>query len=428
MCLPGGIFHEPSYSGAVSVIYYTLNQVLLLEACALGIKNTTDMRSNDSSTPCDRVSIQSVIASSTVGRSRQQTLNTSVKIVLQNRYSPSSQSKRTCVFWEYENPLNAWSSRGCHVVPEESTNEVTTCRCTHFTLFAVLLDPYNVEISGSHRQALELISTVGCSVSLAALTCTILVTLIFWRKLESVRTKVLLHLCFFLAGSCVLVIIADRARESETYCKLVAVSLHFTLLSAFCWMLCEGILLYCVTTVMAANHEDKIKYFYLLGWGVPAVIVIVALGVSRGKGYGRGSSKIRTCWLTVENGLIWLFVAPASVVLLINIILLIIVVKKALSTHVMLARTQLQKIRAGIKAAIVSLPLLGITWTFGLLAFNSDTIFFKYMFAISNSLQGLMIFVFHCALNKQIQEIFMLKIMQLKQRSVTTRRVEPAWF
>ena len=87
----------------------------------------------------------------------------------------------------------------------------------------------------------------------------------------------------------------------------------------------------------------------------------------------------------------------------INIILLIIVLRKALSTHVMLARTQLQKIRAGIKAAIVSLPLLGVTWTFGLLAFNSDTIFFKYMFAISNSLQGLMIFVFHCALNKQVK-------------------------
>ena len=39
------------------------------------------------------------------------------------------------------------------------------------------------------------------------------------------------------------------------------------LLSAFCWMLCEGILLYCITTVVAANHEDKMKYFYLLGWG-----------------------------------------------------------------------------------------------------------------------------------------------------------------
>lgn len=38
------------------------------------------------------------------------------------------------------------------MVPEESTNEVTTCRCTHFTLFAVLLDPYNVEVSQQRRE------------------------------------------------------------------------------------------------------------------------------------------------------------------------------------------------------------------------------------------------------------------------------------
>ena len=92
-------------------------------------------------------------------------------------------------------------------------------------------------------------------------------------------------------------------------------------------------------------------------------------------------------------------------------ILLIIVVKKALSTHVMLTRTQLQKVRAGIKAAIVSFPLLGVTWTFGLLAFNSDTIFFKYIFAVSNSLQGLMIFVFHCVLNKQVITRFSASIV-----------------
>ena len=67
-------------------MYYTLNQVLLLEACALGITYATDMRSNDSLTSCDRLPIQSVILSSTIGRSRQQTLNASVKIVLQNRY------------------------------------------------------------------------------------------------------------------------------------------------------------------------------------------------------------------------------------------------------------------------------------------------------------------------------------------------------
>ena len=36
---------------------------------------------------------------------------------------------------------------------------------------------------------------------------------------------------------------------------------------------------------------------------------------------------------------------------------------------------------------MVLLPLLGITWTFGLLAVNDELIVFQYLFAIFNSLQ-----------------------------------------
>ena len=66
-------------------------------------------------------------------------------------------------------------------------------------------------------------------------------------------------------------------------------------------------------------------------------------------------------------------------------------------------KTQIEKMRAGVKASAVLLPLLGITWLFGLLSFSSDTISFKYIFAIFNSLQGLVIFIFHCAFNKQVR-------------------------
>ena len=67
-------------------------------------------------------------------------------------------------------------------------------------------------------------------------------------------------------------------------------------------------------------------------------------------------------------------------------------------------KTQIEKVKAGIKASAVVLPLLGITWLFGLLAFSSETIAFKYIFAIANSLQGLAIFIFHCLLNKQVRK------------------------
>ena len=43
--------------------------------------------------------------------------------------------------------------------------------------------------------------------------------------------------------------------------------------------------------------------------------------------------------------------------------------------------------RASAKAAVVLLPVLGLTWVFGLLAVNEDTVAFAWIFTILNSLQ-----------------------------------------
>jgi hypothetical protein len=67
------------------------------------------------------------------------------------------------------------------------------------------------------------------------------------------------------------------------------------------------------------------------------------------------------------------------------------------------AGTTLRKAKLGLKGSAILLPLLGLTWVFGLLVFNRDTIVFKYLFAICNSLQGMMIFVFHVLINKKVR-------------------------
>ena len=84
----------------------------------------------------------------------------------------------------------------------------------------------------------------------------------------------------------------------------------------------------------------------------------------------------------------------------------ILVMRQMMGTKYMQNKTQVEKVKTGVKASGVILPLLGITWLFGLLSFNSDTIIFKYIFTIFNSLQGLMIFIFHCLLNKQVRQVF----------------------
>lgn len=58
--------------------------------------------------------------------------------------------------------------------------------------------------------------------------------------------------------------------------------------------------------------------------------------------------------------------------------------------------------RSGIRSAGILLPLLGITWVFGLLAVNQTLIIYQYLFAIFNSITGLAILLFHCGLDYRV--------------------------
>lgn len=43
--------------------------------------------------------------------------------------------------------------------------------------------------------------------------------------------------------------------------------------------------------------------------------------------------------------------------------------------------------RTTARVSLVLLPLLGISWVFGVFAVNDDTVVFQYIFTISNSIQ-----------------------------------------
>lgn len=74
---------------------------------------------------------------------------------------------------------------------------------------------FDNQIGEADKKALEIISIVGCSISLLAVIITIVVTLFFWRALKSPRSKVLLNLCGAVAVSCILVISEGSARDNK---------------------------------------------------------------------------------------------------------------------------------------------------------------------------------------------------------------------
>ncbi|XP_078361558.1 adhesion G protein-coupled receptor B2-like [Oculina patagonica] len=393
--LPPEAFSSSQDSRVVTLVYLTLNDVL-----PLGKESDDD--DDDAA-----LSANTTIVSSTIDPRPPAVLKKPVKIVLQNRKvnDPAGVTSRVtpqakCVFWR-PGESAIWQTSGCRFIPSESDVNKTTCQCDHLTIFASLMDPYGASVGEAHTKALEIISIVGCSISLLAVVVTIAVTLFFWRAVKSPRSKVLLNLCAAVAVSCILVISEGSARDNKVGCTILAALLHYFLLALFCWMLCEGVLHYfLIVKVFGGGAADKVKYFYIFGWGFPIIVVSISLGVTRADGYGSPEA----CWLDVSSGLIWAFIVPATVIILVNIVVFILVIRQMLGTRCVQNKTQIEKVKAGVKASAVILPLLGITWLFGLLSFSSSTIVFKYIFAIANSLQGLMIFIFHCLLNKQIKD------------------------
>ena len=47
----------------------------------------------------------------------------------------------------------------------------------------------------------------------------------------------------------------------------MAALLHYLFLAAFCWMLCEGVMLYLMLVVVFSKLSKKWWFFLLLGWG-----------------------------------------------------------------------------------------------------------------------------------------------------------------
>lgn len=130
------------------------------------------------------------------------------------------------------------------------------------------------------------------------------------------------------------------------------------------------------------------------------MIVGITLGVTRLKGY----HSEKYCWLSTNKFVFMAFVGPALLIILINIGIIHVVLKAIYSTNAMVNERLKKKVRAGVKCMVILIPVLGLSWLFGILAYNEDTIIFQYLFGISTSLQGFIIFIRDAVSNKKLHE------------------------
>ncbi len=52
-------------------------------------------------------------------------------------------------------------------------------------------------------------------------------------------------------------------------CRGLHILVHYFLVSNYMWMFCEGLYLHTLLVVAFLSEDSIIKWFYLMGWGIP---------------------------------------------------------------------------------------------------------------------------------------------------------------
>ncbi|XP_075460765.1 adhesion G protein-coupled receptor B2 isoform X5 [Ascaphus truei] len=355
-------------------------------------------------------------------------------VVVELSHIINGTSSPQCAVWDYSKSdasTGSWDTESCQTLPTHPSN--TKCLCDQLSTFAVLAqlpkDLQVMDVTGSPSVPLM----IGCAVSCMALLILLAVYAAFWRFIRSERSIILLNFCLSILASNVLILVGQSQALSKAVCALIAAFLHFFFLSSFCWVLTEAWQSYLAVIGQIRTRLVR-KRFLCLGWGLPALVVAVSVGFTRTKGYGTPNY----CWLSLEGGLLYAFVGPAAVIVLVNMLIGIIVFNKLMSRDGISDKSKKQRAGgetscrnlllkcstcgvlpsaklpavtasnavASLWSSCVVLPLLALTWMSAVLAMTDRrSILFQVLFAVFNSVQGCVIITVHCFLRREVQEV-----------------------
>ncbi|XP_051732521.1 adhesion G-protein coupled receptor G6 isoform X20 [Ctenopharyngodon idella] len=362
-------------------------------------------------------SLNSYVVASSVGNFTIKNLQDPVKIEIAH-LEYKRDPKPLCVFWDFnlKNRTGGWNSEGCLVSPESNSNR-TVCLCNHLTHFGILMDisGASAQIDEKNNRVLTFITYIGCGISAIFSAATLLTYIAFEKLRRDYPSKILMNLSTSLLFLNMVFLLDGwlASYDIEGLCVTVAVFLHFFLLTSFTWMGLESIHMYiALVKVFNTYIRRYILKFCIVGWGVPAAIVGIVLAVSKnsyGKKYygkaenGQGTSEF--CWINSPVVFYVTCVGYFSMIFLMNVAMFIVVMIQICGRNGKRSnRTLREEILRNLRSVVSLTFLLGMTWGFAFFAWGPVSLAFMYLFSIFNSLQGLFIFVFHCALKENVQK------------------------
>ncbi|XP_051889302.1 glucagon-like peptide 2 receptor [Pristis pectinata] len=278
-------------------------------------------------------------------------------------------------------------------------------------------------LCNQHRllKTLQLIYTVGYSISLSSLSLAILI-LLWLRRLHCTRNYIHINLfaSFILRALAVLIkdIFLKNAyskhpddemgwksffdTEASNGCKVAQVFMHYFIGATFFWLLVEGIYLHKLIVLAVLSEKSLLKQYVLIGWAFPLLFVIPWI-ISKIIYENEG------CWAINRNMAIWWIIrGPVLFAIIMNFYIFIMILKTLLSKlKAQQRRFNDYKYRL-TRSTLVLIPLLGIhefAFTFLLDEHVQGLLLNIRLFlqlAIS-SFQGFLVALLYCFSNGEVQ-------------------------
>ncbi|XP_047527962.1 uncharacterized protein LOC125064781 isoform X2 [Vanessa atalanta] len=337
---------------------------------------------------------------------------------------PIRNQSRTCAYWEFlNNGSGYWSQEGCTLIRATQPGMLDTCRCTHLTHFAEVLFPRSV-FSQKDEDILELLTIIGCCLSLFGLIFVGVTAAIFrsWRR--DFNNKIWLQLCIaiFMVALSFLIVIFAKFDQYNVFCMLTGIVLHYSVLASFCWMLVAAVLSYRrLVLVFTRDASHKLLRASAFSWGAPCAVIGVLLSINPQSYAGPFEEKTPSASFCYPSGLgLWLAVyAPIAIILLVNWTLFFLIVRSVFASRGIQRHGDTNEALRCASVSCLLVFLFGLPWIFGLFAYN---VVAAYFFTLTATYQGLMLFLFFVLGNKKTRDLWLnkLKIKQTRKVPVTS--------
>uniref|UniRef100_A0A8D0U767 Adhesion G-protein coupled receptor G6 n=1 Tax=Sus scrofa TaxID=9823 RepID=A0A8D0U767_PIG len=321
-----------------------------------------------------------------------------------------------CAFWDLNKNEGSgfWNTSGCDAHRDSDTNQ-TICLCNHLTHFGVLMDLQGTasQLDAKNTKVLTFITYIGCGISAIFSAATLLTYVAFEKLRRDYPSKILMNLSTALLFLNLIFLLDGWITSFHVggLCTAVAALLHFFLLATFTWMGLEAIHMYiALVKVFNTYIRRYILKFCIVGWGLPALVVSIVLASrNQNEVYGKESygkeQGDEFCW--IQDPVVF-YVSCAGyfgVMFFLNVAMFIVVMVQICGRNgKRSSRTLREEVLRNLRSVVSLTFLLGMTWGFAFFAWGPLTVPFTYLFCIFNSLQGLFIFIFHCAMKENVQK------------------------